>query len=381
MAESDKSPGADSYALRSDEVADEMDLPELDYLPARPRNYQPKIGLIGCGGITEEHLTAYQAAGYEVVALTDLDEQRARERRDKFYPDATVCQSSAEVLAREDINIVDIATHPKARATLVEQALLANKHVLSQKPFVTDLEIGRRLCQLAQERNLKLAVNQNGRWAPWVSWIRKAVESQLIGDVASVDTMICWDHTWVRGTPFERIPHLILYDFAIHWFDMLHCYTRGQTASFVSAQVMKAPHQDIAPPLLAQVSVQLEHSQATLTFRANSQWGPINQTHITGSKGTIRSQGPGLDDQTVVVHTEQGQGSPDLAGSWFPGGFDGTMSELIVAIEEDREPYHSGADNLSVLEMCFAAIKSAETGAAVPVGEVQRLEKQWIEAE
>ena len=29
-----------------------------------------------------------------------------------------------------------------------------------------------------------------------------------------------WDHTWIKGTPFEQIHHVVLYDFAIHWFDL-----------------------------------------------------------------------------------------------------------------------------------------------------------------
>jgi predicted dehydrogenase len=44
--------------------------------------------------------------------------------------------------------------------------LRAKKHVLSQKPFVLDLDTGARLADLADEMGVKFAVNQNGRWAP-----------------------------------------------------------------------------------------------------------------------------------------------------------------------------------------------------------------------
>jgi len=374
----DSAPDADSYALRSKQSTESIAVPKLEYLPARATNYRPKIGLVGCGGISAEHLKAYRAAGYIVVALADCDLEKAKQRRDQFAPSADVYSNSADLIGRADIDIVDLAAHPREREKLIEDSLLANKHVLSQKPFVTDLEVGRRLCQLAKEKGCQLAVNQNGRWAPWVSWMRKAIENELIGDVASVDTIIAWDHSWVRGTPFERIPHLILYDFAIHWFDMLHCYTAGQRALRVYAQVQQAPGQSIAPPLLAQVMVQLEHCQATLSFRGNSPWGPINQTHITGSQGTLRSQGEGLDQQTVTLHRDQAECSPQLTGSWFPDGFDGAMSELIVAIEEGRPPANSGDDNLAVLEICFAAIQSAESDSPVTVGDVQRVEPKFL---
>ena len=78
------------------------------------------------------------------------------------------------------------------RVGLIEAALRAGKHVLSQKPFVLDLEVGKRLAALAAERGLHLAVNQNGRWAPHFRYALQAVRAGLIGPVASVS---CADGT------------------------------------------------------------------------------------------------------------------------------------------------------------------------------------------
>ena len=38
------------------------------------------------------------------------------------------------------------------------------------------------------------------------------------------------------------------------------------------------------------------------------------------------------------------------------------MGELLCAIEEEREPGHGARDNLRSLELCFAALKSADSG-------------------
>ena len=62
--------------------------PDLDYEPRDPSNYRPGIAVIGCGGVSEQHLQAYKNAGYNVVALCDLDEEQARRRRSAFFPDA-----------------------------------------------------------------------------------------------------------------------------------------------------------------------------------------------------------------------------------------------------------------------------------------------------
>ena len=121
----------------------------LPYRPRDPKRYRPSIGVIGCGGITKWHLTAYKNAGYNVAALCDIDRARAEMRRKEFYPDAFVTDDLADVLSRDDIEVVDITTHPPQRPPLIEAALMARKHVLSQKPFVLDLDEGERLADLA----------------------------------------------------------------------------------------------------------------------------------------------------------------------------------------------------------------------------------------
>ncbi len=48
------------------------------------------------------------------------------------------------------------------------------------------------------------------------------------------------------------------------------------------------------------------------------------------------------------------------------------MAELLCAIEENREPYNSARDNLKSLALCFAAMKSADTGKPIKVGSVRQ---------
>src|SRR5206468_6707023 len=89
--------------------------PKLPYEPVDPKRYNPPIGLIGCGGITQTHLRAYKSAGYNVVALCDVDESKAIARQKEFYPKATVHTAYPELLKRDEIEVVDIATHPAQR--------------------------------------------------------------------------------------------------------------------------------------------------------------------------------------------------------------------------------------------------------------------------
>jgi predicted dehydrogenase len=362
-----------NYALAAKTVDRVFPAPRLPYQPPQPKSYRPRIGLIGCGGITESHLDAYRSAGWDVVALCSRTEERARRRRDQFYPDADIYTDYHRLLKRDDVDVVDIALHPKPRVAAIEAALNAGKHVLSQKPLVLDLDTGRRLVALAARRRRKLAVNQNGRWSPYFSYAAQAIRAGLIGEVQTVSMNLNWDHTWIKGTPFEQIYHVALYDFGIHWFDFAAVCFAGRKARRVFAANAFAPGQRLNPPMIASAVVQFDNGTATIHFDAHSRFGPQEAICITGSAGTIRARGPICAAHDLTLQTRRGCAKPELKGKWFNDGFRGAMGELLCAIEEDREPSNSARDNLSSLALCFAAVKSARDGQAQIPGKVRRL--------
>lgn len=348
----------DDYGLSKIAATKRIAAPDLPYLPQEPKAYRPAIGLIGCGGISVQHLNAYRCAGYRVAALCDRNEHKAIARRDEFYPQAKVFTNYRDLLAIEEIEVVDVTTHPANRVEIIEAAINAGKHILSQKPFVIDLEVGQRLVEMAEANNVKLAVNQNGRWAPHFSYIRQAISVGLIGEIQSVSFTIHWDHSWIIGTEFEKIEHLILYDFGIHWFDMAACFFDGRKVLNSFAVARRVIGQKARPPMLAQAVIEFEGGLASLFFNAKVTHGQDDSTVVAGTKGTIISRGPSLSDQTVTLFTAEGVAQPELEGTWFPDGFHGTMAELLCAIEEQREPENNARDNLRSLEICFAAIES-----------------------
>ena len=289
----------------------------------------------------------------------------AEKRRDEFYPDARVCDSADELLDIMDIGIVDIATHPVPRAGLIEKAAAAGKHILSQKPFALDAATGQRLVACARDAGVRIAVNQNGRWAPYFCYLREAVKAGVIGDVGSVHMVLNWDHTWTAGTPFEEIHHLMFEDFGIHWFDAVRSFFPGADAVSVAASVSRFPSQPVKPPLLGGAIVAFPEGMATLAFNGGSRFGARETCTITGTKGTLHAVGEICGIREVEVHTEEGSAIAKLDGSWFPDGFRGAMGELMRAIEEDREPENSAADNLKSLALVRAAMESADTGKQV----------------
>jgi len=364
-------PDADTYALKSATLA-EFPAPALPYQPPMPRAYRPRIGVIGAGGIVSAHLDAYRTAGWEVAAICNRSIGKAQAKAVEFAPKARVTDCWQDVLSDPGIDVVDITPHPADRLPILEAALKAGKHVLSQKPFVLDLAEGRRLVALARQNGVKLAVNQNGRWAPRLAWMREAVRAGLVGEVISAHISIHWNHGWIAGTPFERIEDLILYDFGIHWFDFLRSVI-GPRAQSVFATAARASGQTAKAPLLAQVLVQIEGGQASLVFDGGTPHGPRDTTFIAGTKGSLQSDGPDLGQQSVTLTTAARIARPRLQGTWFNDGFRGAMGALLVAIEDDSEPANGAEENLDSLALAFAAIQSRRRGEPVRPGTAEKL--------
>ncbi len=362
----------DEYALRS-ATKQLMAAPELPYRPPKPRQYHPGIALVGCGGISAAHCDAYRTAGFPVTVLCDRNRHRAEARRDEYFPDAEVATNINEVLARPDIHVVDITTHAEERPELIQAALESGRHVLSQKPFVLDLDHGQWLCELADRHGVRLAVNQNGRWAPHLSWMRAAVHAGLVGDIVGVHVDIHWDHSWVHGTPFATDPNLILFDFGIHWFDFVSSLLPNKPVQEIFAIAAPASNQRIEAPLLASALLRFDGGQGSLVFDAATGGGSRDHTVVAGTAGVLESNGPDLGNQSVRLETPAGVAVPELTGNWFNDGFAGAMGELLCAIEESRMPSNSAHANLRSLALCFAAVESARTGVPVRPGAIRQL--------
>jgi predicted dehydrogenase len=371
MSQQDTLPTDDQYALVAATVAD-IEAPELPYAPPAIER-DVKIALIGCGGIASTHLAAYQSRGWKVVAFCDIDKNRAQSRADQFFPDALVTDNPEDIFALSGLDAIDIATHTRHRPPLLRRAIECGHHVLSQKPFVTDITIGEELVAMAKDKGVMLCVNQNGRFAPHFSYIRELVTSGTLGSITGIHTLLHWNHTWIAGTPFAQMRDIVLYDFAIHWFDFVASLLPTDLDATVTA-FRGAPRVDLGLPALeATAVVEWSGGRATLSFDAGCLYGSGDSTTVIGTDGTVTSKGPDGGTQEVTLNLAAGKAKPELVGKWFNDGFAGTMAELLDSATTGRRARNDAEGNLRSLKLCFAAIESADTGKPVKVGTVLRL--------
>ncbi len=330
------------------------------------------IGVVGCGWIAGLQLEAYRALGLTVVALFDRHPERAAAHAASYYPDAAVYPTLEEFLQHPGLAVVDVTLHVNGRPEVVLDCMAAGKHVLSQKPFVEDIAVGERLVAAAREAGVHLAANQNGRWAPHLGAMLALVGAGLIGRVQSADFQVAWPHDAVVADKplFARMEDLILFDFGAHWFDVL-----GQVAPpgalEVHAVTGTRAGQLIAAPVQANAIVSGQDFIGSLLYRAGDRFAESGGYRVAGTEGLITQQGLSLGGTVVTLHTDDGVATISTAEDWFTHGLAGAMRELLAAVSADRLPAHDGLTAVRGLEICFAALESARSGAAVTAGTAQ----------
>jgi len=352
----------------------DVELAAPAYLPRRVPGSPTRIGLVGCGFISGMHLAAYRDAGYHVTVLCDRTLAKAEARRDEFFPDAEATDDYEAFLARDDVDVVDIATHVNGRPELVRRALRTGHHVLSQKPFVRDLDEGAELVALAREVDRVLAVNHNGRWAPHFAAALAVIRRGDIGEVVSADFAVYWPHDkeFADDPHFSTMQDLVVFDFGIHWFDIIGQMLAGAgPATRVYAAERKRPGAVIAVPTDVEVLIEYSQAAATILFRAASPRRESGGFRIEGTRGTIVHFGESLGGSDLVIETDAGQLRIDLEGTWFSNGMLGAMSEVLWAVQEQTTPSNDAETALAGLELAYAAQESLRTATPVVPGTVR----------
>lgn len=142
-----------------------------------------RMGVIGLGLIGQTvHLPnlVRSADAFEVTHVSDLSTS-LMDAVVASVPGAPRCSlAAADVIADPDVDAVMLLT-PGAHAPLAEEALLAGKHVISEKPFCVSQAEADRVGRLAAERGLVVQVAYMKAYDPAIPKARSALER--IGDV------------------------------------------------------------------------------------------------------------------------------------------------------------------------------------------------------
>jgi predicted dehydrogenase len=146
-----------------------------------------RAGLIGCGslsliGILPQLALPDAKERLELVAVADVNAQRARETAARFgVPNAHA--DPADLLARDDIDLVLVITPIEYHYPLALAALRAGKHVYVQKTMATTYAEARELVETANVRGLTLVAAPGQMLAPAMQSMKRLVDEGALGNV------------------------------------------------------------------------------------------------------------------------------------------------------------------------------------------------------
>ena len=137
------------------------------------------VGVIGCGNISEVYLiNAKLFRDIRVVACADIDAEAAKRQADRH---GVTAASVADLLKRDDVDVVLNLTIPEAHAEVSLAALEAGKHVYSEKPLATTVADGERILAAAEQRRLRVGAAPDTILGAGCQTARRAIDAGKIG--------------------------------------------------------------------------------------------------------------------------------------------------------------------------------------------------------
>ncbi len=323
-----------------------------------------RIAIVGCGRIAPAHLDGLRLLPEraKVVAICDVNEE-LRSERQKTYNVSEAFGSIGDLLKWGEFDVAAALTPPEVRAQVCLPILRAKKHLMVEKPFNHSLDEARLIVNTAEEVGVILAVNQNFRWIPPAPRLRERILDGSLGRVLSVTLM---DVVW-RDEPKgwrNTTGKLALSVMGVHWLDRIRWVTGEEPVSIYTSSLISGILTSAGEDVTSTVITLRSGAVATLVHHwASRSRGFNNSLQVDGTKGSVIWRSDELtwiarDGERTVERVEQGSMPQYMAASW---------TELLDAVDEGRQPHHSGRDNLWTVALLEGAYRSAMENSVVRI--------------
>lgn len=158
------------------------------------------IGIVGCGFVSEYYLRTLPGhPQLQLVGVTDLARERAAAVASRH--DVEHHETVDALLADERVAIVLNLTDPRSHHGVSRAALLAGKHVYTEKPLATELERASELVELAEERGLQISSAPCSLLGETAQTLWRAIRDEVVGPVRVVYAEM--DEGLVHRMPFR----------------------------------------------------------------------------------------------------------------------------------------------------------------------------------
>ncbi len=324
-----------------------------------------RLAILGSGIFARDgHLPALMALPdhFEVAALYSRTLEKATALAATLPRPADTYTDIAAVLARDDIDAVDIILPILTEPEVILQALKAGKHVISEKPVAADVARGKALLQaaakLTQVSGRVWMVAENYRYAQEFNTAGQIVRR---GDVGK-PVQLCWT-TYVNMSPQDKYYHTpwrrannfaggLLLDKGVHNMAAMRTIL-GEVESVYAFVTQR--REDLPPADSLSATLQFASGAFgvfTMSVVASCPWG--DHFHVVGTEGALRIDGGRL---------EVTAGGKTSTQSFAGNSVEAELAEFARAIQQGVTPAATPAEALQDVAIMEAMFESARTGA------------------
>lgn len=200
-----------------------------------------KVGIIGCGYWGQNLIRNFsEVDGGELKTVCDLEEQ-ALKRVQRRFPTVHLTQSFEDILADPGIDAVVIATPISTHYSYAQQALLAGKHVLVEKPMATSAALVQDLMETASQAKRKLMVDHTFLYTSAVRKMKQLIDAGDIGDLLYFDSIRI-------NLGLVQSDTNVLWDLGPHDFSIMDylCDLEPRSVSATAVKHLHCPYEDVA---------------------------------------------------------------------------------------------------------------------------------------
>lgn len=348
------------------------------------------VAVVGCGigrsHIVEGYLP--NADKFKVLALCDLNPERLDQIGEEFGIERRVVNFD-DLLAMDDIDIIDVCTPPGAHLAMVSAALKAGKHVVCEKPLVGSLKDVDAIMEMEKTaKGLLMPVFQY-RFGDGIEQAKAVIDAGIAGKAycGTVETM------WRREAPYYAVPWRgkwktelggVLMGHAIHPHDIF-TYLMGDIARMfgrVATRVNPIEVEDVISASLEMKSGALASFTATL-----GSVDEITRIRLQFENVTIESDhapyNPGQALWKILPRNDEVKARIDeVLANWqhVPSRFQTQMARFHDAISGKGALPVSSTDSRRALELVTAFYHSSSTHTEVvlPLGPDHPLYESWV---
>jgi predicted dehydrogenase len=340
-----------------------------------------RVAVIGCGSVSNRYIPHLQSSALiDVVSLCDIKPERAIAQKKQYNVNAETYPNIDALLKGVPFDMMVTLTDMQLHGELNKKALMAGKHVWSEKPMANTYAEGKALLDLAKSKNLRLWGAPAVVNSPQFAFMAKCIQEGKLGRLASAHGQ--YGHTGPGWSSFfyekggGSMPDLGVYNIAT-LTGLL-----GPALSIMAMTSIVNPERMIDEKGLVKVEAEdnahilIDHGKGIIShvmcgfnyFDPHGHEAKGQQLHslqIFGDKGNMRLIG--YDWETNGVYLDDSWDNPATLYEKEPGGYlwQEGATKVGESILSKTEPKINVEHALHVLEVMEAARKSSATGTKV----------------